>query len=369
MADDRQSIIITGVSGNLGQRLLPHLQDFRVTGVDLRPPQETYLERFESMDFGSESSVRQLIQLINETSACAVIHLAFVLDPLRTGVLNVDHMWQINVAGTTRVMEAIAVANRYGAAVTRFIFPSSVSVYGPETPGPVKEDHPLGAHTLPYAIHKMEADLVVQGRYESLGHFTTTYMLRPHIFTGASMQNYMVGALRGTPLGITRRAEKMRSQGKRLPLMLPFGQRYLENRLQFVHVDDMARLLAWLLRRSPEGNRLHILNVAGRGEPLTIRRCAEIAHAKIVRFPKSICALLLQKFWDWGISSIPPEALPYLVGSYTMDTARLEQLLGPDYAKVIHHSIEDALADSFQMPDGRNQSSAKQPLSSGVERL
>ncbi len=367
MADDRQSIIITGVSGNLGQRVLSHLEDFRVTGIDLRPPQNARLERFESLDFGSESCVRKLIQIINETSACAVIHLAFVLDPLRTGVLDVDRMWQINVAGTTRVMEAISVANRYGAAVTRFVFPSSVSAYGPETPGQVKEDYPLAAHTLPYAVHKMECDRVVQNRYESLGHFTTSYMLRPHIFTGASMQNYMVGALRGTPLGKSSRAEKMRQKGKRLPLMLPFGDRYPENRLQFVHVDDMARLLAWLVRRSPEGNRLHILNVAGRGEPLTIRECAEIANSKIIRLPRWACELVLQKLWDWGISSIPPDALPFMIGSYTMDTTRLQQLLGADYSKVIQYTVREALADSFRTEnatgepsDSRRQTSVAQ---------
>lgn len=366
MADDRQSIIITGVSGNLGQRLVPLLSDFKVIGVDLRPPENTSLVRFESMDFGSESCVRKLIQLINDTSACAVVHLAFVLDPVRTGVLDVDRMWQINVAGTTRVVEAIAVANRYGAAVTRFIFPSSVSAYGPETPGPVKEDHPLGAHTLPYAVHKMEADRVVQSRYETLGHFTTTYMLRPHIFTGASMQNYMVGALRGTPLGKSRRAEKMRAKGKRLPLMLPYGERYLGSKLQFVHVDDMARLLAWLLRRSPEGNKLHVLNVAGRGAAMSIRECAQVAHAKIVRFPRSVCAFLLEKLWDWEISSIPPEALPYMIGSYTMDTTRLQTLLGDDYAKVIQYTILDALADSFKAADVSHETPEQQSVVTGV---
>lgn len=366
MADDRQSIIITGVSGNLGQRLLPLLSDFKVVGVDLRAPENSSLERFESMDFGSESCVRKLIQLINESSACAVIHLAFVLDPVRTGVLDVDRMWQINVAGTTRVVEAISVANRYGAAITRFIFPSSVSAYGPETPGPVKEDHPLGAHTLPYAVHKMEADHVVQNRYETLGHFTTTYMLRPHIFTGASMQNYMVGALRGTPLGKGRRAEKMRAKGKRLPLMLPYGDRYPENKLQFVHVDDMARLLAWLLRRSPEGNKLHVLNVAGRGAALSIRECAQVANAKIVRFPRSLCAFLLEKLWAWEISSIPPEALPYMIGSYTMDTTRLQQLLGSDYANVIRYTVLDALADSFKIPDARHQTATEEGVVTGA---
>jgi nucleoside-diphosphate-sugar epimerase len=366
MADDRQSIIITGVSGNLGQRLLPLLGDFKVVGVDLRPPESASLERFESMDFGSESCVRKFIALINDTSACAVVHLAFVLDPVRTGVLDVDRMWQINVAGTTRVTEAIAVANRYGAAVTRFIFPSSVSAYGPETPGPVKEDHALGAHTLPYAIHKMEADRVVQNRYESLGHFTTTYMLRPHIFTGASMQNYMVGALRGTPLGKSNRAEKMRRQGKRLPLVLPYGERYPNNRLQFVHVDDMARLLAWLLRRSPEGNRLHILNVAGRCGSMTIRDCAQVANAKIVRLPKAVCEFLLRKLWDWEISSIPPEALPYMIGSYTMDTTRLQQMLGNDYAKVIQYTVSDALADSFRTADDSCQTSEEPTIVAGA---
>ena len=84
---------------------------------------------------------------------------------------------------------------------------------------------------------------MVRYRAESLGD-CLTYILRPHIFTGASVQNYMVGALRGTPLGQGKRAARMRAEGKRLPLMLPRGEKYLEKRFQFVHVDDVARLLA-----------------------------------------------------------------------------------------------------------------------------
>jgi UDP-glucose 4-epimerase len=346
MALEQETIIVTGVSGNLGQRLLPFLNNYRVIGIDLRPPAAGTVEKFLSLDFGEESSCRRLTQLIQDTNVCAVIHLAFVIDPQRTGVLDVNRMWQINVSGVARVMEAISVANRYGASVTRFIFPSSVSAYGPETPGPVKEDYPLAAHTLPYAVHKMESDRVVQFRAESLGN-CTTYMLRPHIFTGASMQNYLVGALRGTPTGNGRHGAKMRTEGKRLPLMLPYGDAYLGKLFQFVHVDDMARLMAWLLRRKPDGNQLHILNVAGRGGPITIERAAQLANAKIVRVPKFVGRIVLQKLWDWGISGIPPEALPYMIGSYTMDTTRLKQMLGQDYEKVMQYTVEDALADSF----------------------
>src|SRR5262249_41088086 len=147
------------------------------------------------------------------------------------------------------------------------------------------EDFPLGAHTLPYAVHKMESDQVVQQRAPAL-RGCSVYMLRPHIYVGASVENYLIGAFRGTPNGSGPRAIKMREQGKRLPCMLPYGRKYLENRIQFVHVDDVARLIAHLVRKTePESQRLTILNVAGRGEPLTFERCIEIARAKLLRVP------------------------------------------------------------------------------------
>jgi nucleoside-diphosphate-sugar epimerase len=276
----------------------------------------------------------------------AIVHLAFVIDPLRTGVLDKNRMWQINVAGTARVMEAIAEANRNGARVDKFIFPSSVSAYGPETPEFVNEDHALSAHTLPYAIHKQESDEVVQFRAEKIGS-CATFILRPHIFVGSSMRNYLVGALRGTPTGKGALAEWARTKGKRLPMLIPAGQSYLEKKFQFVHVDDMARLIAFILDKQVEPG-LQILNVAGRGDALTMARCAEIANAKIIRLPgRFVCRLALKLFWDIGLSGVPPEALPYIVGSYTMDTTRLRFLLGNSYKQVMRYSIEDALADSF----------------------
>jgi nucleoside-diphosphate-sugar epimerase len=347
MTQSNSTVLVTGISGNLGTRLLPMLSGFRVIGVDLRPAQFLHPVEFHTMNLGCEASCRELTQLLRQTDARSVVHLAFVIDPVRTGVIDVERMWQINVAGTARVMEAISVVNRTGGQIRQFIFPSSVSAYGPETPGPVKEDFPLKAHTLPYAIHKRESDEVVRYRAESLGD-CRTYILRPHIFTGASMQNYLVGALRGTPLGKSPRAARLRAKGKRLPLMLPRGKKYPEQRFQFVHVDDMARLLVYLLERPHSDPPITILNVAAPGEPLSIRSCAEIAHATIQRVPsRAACRMILRLLWKWGISSIPPEALPYMIGSYTMDTSRLEQFLGADYTRVMHYSVEEALRDSF----------------------
>ena len=188
---------------------------------------------------------------------------------------------------------------------------------------------------------------MVRYRAESLGD-CRVYLLRPHIFTGASMQNYLIGALRGTPLGKSKRAARMRAEGKRLPLMLPRGKEYLEKKLQFVHVDDVARLITYLLYRPTSDPPVTILNVAGQGEPLTIEACARIAKATIKRAPnRAAFALVLRALWRWGISSVPPEALPYLIGSYTMDTSRLRAFLGADYPEVIRYSSEEALRDSF----------------------
>jgi nucleoside-diphosphate-sugar epimerase len=348
MNSEKPTVVVTGVSGNLGLRLLPLLQDFSVVGIDIAPPNTDVPLRFVRMDLGLEESCRTLFNLLRELRPVAVVHLAFVLDPVRTGVLDIDRMWQINVAGTARVMEAITEANRnQDDGIRQFIFISSVAAYGPDLPGPVAEEFALAAHTLPYAIHKRESDEVVRQRAPSL-RGCSAYILRPHIFAGATMDNYMVGAFRGTPNGKSKRAARMRSEGKRLPCMLPYGQKYLENKIQFIHVDDVARLIAWILGREPEARRLTVLNVAGRGEPLTFARCIDMARAKLVRVPgQRAMQLVLEFLWKRGISAIPPEATPYMTGQYIMSTERLRKFLGEDYEKVIRYTVADAFVDSF----------------------
>lgn len=342
-------VVVTGISGNLGSRLLPLLRSFSVIGVDVAPPKTDSELQFESLDLGAESSTRAFYELLRDARPFAVIHLAFVIDPVRTGVLDVERMWQINVAGTARVMEAVTEVNRTADdGIKQFIFPSSVSAYGSDLPAPATEESALGAHTLPYAIHKKESDEVVQQRCTAL-RGCSVYILRPHIFAGASVENYLMGAFRGTPNGKGARAEKMRTAGKRLPCMLPRGQQYLDNKIQFIHVDDMARLIRHILQREPEMQRLTVLNVAGRGEALTFAKCIEIAHAKLVRVPgKWAMRQVLAFLWKQEISAIPPEALPYMTGEYVMNTDRLRRFLGPEYEHVIRYTVTDAFADSFK---------------------
>src|SRR5258706_7374636 len=323
MESTKPVVVVTGIAGTLGSRLLPLLGDFSVIGVDLNPPQTDLPLQFERLDLGEEACTRRLYELLRDTRPVAVVHLAFVIDPVRTGVLDAERIWQINVAGKARVMEAVTEANRTGdSGIKQFIFPSSVSAYGPSLPEPATEESVVAAHTLPYAIHKKQSDEVVQQRAPAL-RGCSVYILRPHIFAGASVENYLLGAFRGTVNGKSARAEKMRSEGKRLPCMMPRGQQYLDNKIQFVHVDDMARLIAHILHRDPEAQRLTVLNVAGRGEPLTFGRCIEMAQAKLVRVPgRWAMRQGLQFLWKRGVLAIPPEALPLMTGPYIMNTHR-----------------------------------------------
>jgi nucleoside-diphosphate-sugar epimerase len=345
----KTTVLITGVSGNLGQRLLKQLNDFQVIGADVHEPANSdNLFRFEKIDMAEERSCDQLLDLMKSYHPEAVVHLAFIVDPLRTGVTNRKQMWNVNVAGTSRATEAIAEHNRMIGGIDKFIFPSSSLVYGPELAKTVTEDAPLGAESLPYALHQQEADVTVQARAKGLRK-CKTYILRPAVYAGATVQNYQLGVLRGVPGGKGILGERMRRKGSRLPLLLPSRGNYLEHRFQFVHVDDVARLIAHILRRKESDPRLTVLNVAGRGDPLSLRRCIEIAKIEVKRVPsKALCRQAVRLLWDLGVSDVPPEAIPYLLGSSAMDTAKMRVFLGEHYRSVIEHTCEEALAESFE---------------------
>ncbi len=142
----------------------------------------------------------------------------------------------------------------------------------------------------------------------------------------------------------------MREQGKRLPCMLPSGKEYLQTRIQFVHIDDVARLIAHILKKSePEAQRLTVMNVAGRGEPLTYEQCVRLANAKLIRVPtKRAFELVLQFLWKSKISTIPPDVVSYLTSDSVMDTSRLEEFLGTEYKNVIRYPVADAFQECFK---------------------
>ena len=91
-----------------------------------------------------------------------------MLDPVRNGILDPDRMWRINVAGMARIMEAIGETNRYETIVQKFIVAEQRRRLRAGYPRGGRGRLPLGAHTLPYAIHKKESEKVIQQRAPGL---------------------------------------------------------------------------------------------------------------------------------------------------------------------------------------------------------
>jgi len=153
------ALLVTGLSGNIGRHLAPHLKDLLLVGVDLFSPRLDHPRvEFHALDLSQPEAPAVLENLMREARVRQVVHLAFVLDPARTGAMTKERQWEINVRGTANLLEAIERVNQPHRQVEHFLYLSSVTAYGPHLPGPVREDHPQQPHTYTYALHKKETE-------------------------------------------------------------------------------------------------------------------------------------------------------------------------------------------------------------------
>ena len=341
----RGAILVTGLSGNLGRRLAPHLKESLLVGVDLFAPTLDHPRvQFCALDISQPTAPAELEGLMREAQVRQVVHLAFVLDPARTGALEARRQWEINVRGTQHVLDAVEHVNHPQRQVEFFFYLSSATSYGPLLPYPVPEEHPQQPHTYTYALHKKETEEMCRARHPQLNG-CAVYIVRGHIFVGAGVENFIVRALRGRASDRTWLGRWVQRRGWRLPLLLPRGEEY-RGRYQFMHIDDAARLIAWLCQHYEPG-KLMILNAQGRGAPLTGDDCARLAGLRLLRLPSyALVGLLYRLVWALGVSPVPPDAFPYFAGSYVMNTERLERLLGSEYPRIIQFTTEAALQET-----------------------
>ena len=137
---------------------------------------------------------------------------------------------------------------------------------GPDLSTPATEEAPLAAHTYAYGIHKMEADRVVQQRAPGSARMQRLHFAAPY-FCRCEYRQLLHGSI---PWHSRRRQQTGRenaSRRKTASLHVAIGRQvFAESLIQFVQIDDVARLVAFILSKNePEGRRLTILNVAGRG--------------------------------------------------------------------------------------------------------
>ena len=128
---------------------------------------------------------RGMRELFERERPDAVVHLAFVLNPIRD-----EHtMYDIDVNGTQNVLEAASAAG-----VQQLLVASSTTAYGafPDNPVPLTEEHPVrGLPAYEYARDKTEIDRLCQ-LWAAQHPDRVMTIVRPTIVFGPNVDNYIV---------------------------------------------------------------------------------------------------------------------------------------------------------------------------------
>jgi nucleoside-diphosphate-sugar epimerase len=149
-------ILITGASGQIGTELTTALRarygDDNVVVTDLQPlpARTTHCGPAEQLDVTDRDA---LANLVRKYRINTVYHLAAILSA--TGEEKPRMAWQVNIGGLTNVLE---VARETG--VRRIFTPSSIAVFGPETPKDGTPQETVLRPTTMYGVTKVAGEML-----------------------------------------------------------------------------------------------------------------------------------------------------------------------------------------------------------------
>jgi nucleoside-diphosphate-sugar epimerase len=162
MGDDIGKILVTGASGQIGSELTPRLRAIygkeNVIASDLRKPMRED-GPFELLDVTNSN---KLDEIVVEYEIGSIVHLAALLSA--SGEQRPNVAWHVNIDGLYNVLEVARVRK-----LRRVFNPSSIAVFGPETP---RENTPQETVTKPrtiYGITKVTGELLGNYYYQKWG--------------------------------------------------------------------------------------------------------------------------------------------------------------------------------------------------------
>jgi nucleoside-diphosphate-sugar epimerase len=285
------TVVITGVSGFLGQAVLRRLAGSPaigpLVGLDVRDPGF----RPRSLQFHLVDVAGSDLEPLFE-GADVLVHLAGVHD----AIPDEDLMARINVGGTRRVLEAAAAAG-----VNKVVLVSSAAVYGawPNNPIPLNEDAPLRPNPgFPLGVHKAELErLLAEWARARPGAVTT--VLRPVFVLGAHADHAIARLIRA-----------------RVPLTVGGSVAPV----QFVHEDDATEAIALAVERDLPG----VYNVAADGWLSRDELRALLGRKLQPSVGPEIMERVLKRLFSAGLVDLPPSEVPYLVHPWVVAVDRLK---------------------------------------------
>lgn len=246
------NILITGGAGLIGMPLRAVLtaDGHAVTAVDITD----YGRNDTDLTLVALEDHARLEALFSEKGFDAVVHCGAISGPMMAQGDPLKIV-QVNIDGTARLLDS---ARRQGAK--RFVFCSSISVYGDVGPGVITEETPLRPTSV-YGASKVAGEQLVRG-------FSAEYGL-----DGVSLR---IGRVFGPyRRGNCHLGELIRNAAERRPTEIPCEPDFVYH---YVYVDDVVNALVRALKADALHSREY--NV-GSGEALTMPQIADIARRTI----------------------------------------------------------------------------------------
>jgi UDP-glucose 4-epimerase len=292
--------LITGGSGYIGSRLTELLagreETEGIVNVDVRPPETKQPKTtFVSGDVRDAGAIQSLLE--REQVDC-LIHLAFILDPIRDEA----RMYDVDVNGTVAVLKAASQAGTQQVLVT-----SSATAYGafPDNPEPIAEDLPVrGQPDFAYARDKADMDRVCQ-LWASDHSDRVMTIARPSIVFGPNVKNYIVRAWESQPFFVHLDG--------------------IDTNFQLIHEDDLVDGLVRLIDQKAPG----AFNFGGDGT-LTWRESAEIIGTKVRKMSFKTAYAIAK--WSWLLrlprTEAPPGNLHFIRYPWVVSNEKLKTTTG-----------------------------------------
>ena len=299
-------VVVVGGTGNIGTSLLRLLERDDAVGSVVsvaRRPASLPLGKVEWV--AADVAEDDLADVF--TDADAVVHLAFVLQPMRDEAA----MRRINVDGTRRVVDAVVRAR-----VPALLVSSTVGAYAtaPKSRA-VDESWPLGPPGgSPYARHSVEAEEILDELEGRGGTRVVRFRIAVAWKREAATQSRRIFGGPFVPSTLAR------------PSLVPVIPDIPRLRFQCVHTDDAAEAIRLALHTDAAG----AFNVAA-DPPLDARELARILDARVVPAPPGADRLLragLDGLWRLRLVPLAPSWLDMVLGLPILDCTRARVELG-----------------------------------------
>ncbi len=285
------TVVITGVSGLIGQRLLPSVEAVvgieHIVGLDTREPQR----RVKALEVHLVDLVTADIAALLK-GADVVVHLGGIVGPASDAEL----ARRVNIDGTRALLTAMNEAG-----VHKIVRPSSAAVYGAwlNNALPLTEDaqiRPNGGYQPALLDAECERCIADWAASDS-ANIATILRLAPVVGSGA--RSVFARAAVGRPPAVVR--------GSKIPT-------------QVVHVDDVASAITYAIEHDLRG----VYNVAADGWLDHDDAAAVAPHRLPPAVPQDVAHTALNAMWSSGIGDAPPEVMPYLMHAWVISNEKLK---------------------------------------------